>query len=609
MVFSALILLPKEPVKTNVQIIRLFKAILVLSSILWTGVTKSEPSSDPWGQASSGKGSFYDLGPDFSVIVPLAPAKGARLVLFNKNFAEFLGLNVTDQNELVEKLKEAFALMVSKERESGRTGFSTYYSDSNPESENYNVKDGDGRVVWVGEILIKNQNDFSIFDVVLKGAGPTPLALELKKDKNGRINPLALQYGDGLQTMSEAIRSFVASEALLGNDIESTVDLAVFELPLLKRNPLSGKMEKAALTVRVGQQVRLAHLNYHKKGTPQHRKLVEFVIRRGLHLEQSSEVDMEMASQFLNKFIPRVAEMAARYQDAGFFHGSLTDSNMGISGFPFDFGTFVAMDIFQPEFGSDALKDFYAKDQWKFFARKIIKMMSHIGGAGLLQRQGNSAQEAFFRFLDFYTTFRMVLALKRLGLEEVDIMKNFEALKEQVVDFWEALESLESELSVKKVNFFGRLIHPAKYDTNRILKGSFEAALSKNEDQDQAWHKLFNMEHNWAVPSEINLRSEKIKNYISAVSHLAAKLIALGFDIKVLAKRASEVGRPGAIGGLFPNYSKLLSEIQGQSFFEIFKRPKDVKDYERFSEAALDLSRQLIDQRFDTKQCREILEG
>jgi len=95
-----------------------------------------------------------------------------------------LNLNLPECDEELERIVLAnFAWFKCADQQSSpitssktvKTYFATRYQDSDDKSEGNAL--GDGRAIWVGEIISEPQpGRFRYLDVVLKGTGVTPLA-------------------------------------------------------------------------------------------------------------------------------------------------------------------------------------------------------------------------------------------------------------------------------------------------------------------------------------------------------------------------------------------------------------------------------------------------
>ena len=580
--------------------------VLIFTTILTDFVF----ATDNWSKASSGQSSFKNLGSEFFVEVNLEPIKGGRLVLFNDRLAKILGLAAADKKELINKLKSHFLLTVSdKATPASRTGFATYYCDVAPDHPEFHLKSGDGRVVWIGEITsLPNNENISPLDVTLKGVGRTPIAIDIINGPDGKPHPQALQYGDGLQTMSEAVRSFIASEAMVGNEIRTTVDLAVFELPFLKRNPVTGKKEKAALTVRIGPQVRIAHLEYHKKGSPEHKKLLDYVIRRTLRLSSNQELGDKEALDYLYATALRFAQVAAKYRDAHFFHGSLTSSNISTDGFAFDFGTLMAMDVFQPEIKSDAAHKAKAKDQWRNIFGRVGQLVGHVQAAGYLKEpldsrisdsfstKGSLLKTEIANFFVSHMDGQFTIAtLKRLGLTGYqldDLIKR--GVLPSVAGFMDQVEQLQEYLSPHLGNYMGRQIYPTAFDIRKILRSSLAIALLPQEKQEAEWRKVFLIKRSWSTFKDKDLRLSHMRNYINELAILASNLQDYGVDLRAAADRALEIGAEPRKEGFFPDDSQLIRFIQTGNNSYLNRIFNKGATYEEYTSMALNLSDSLI---------------
>ncbi|MGR9037624.1 MAG: protein adenylyltransferase SelO family protein [Gammaproteobacteria bacterium] len=133
-------------------------------------------------EISNGNHSYRSLGPDYYTDITVEHIPGARLVLFNRDLAQELSLNLPESDDELERMAlENFAwFKCADQHNSPITGgktimtyFATRYQDSDNKSEGNAV--GDGRAIWVGEIVRELQpGRFRYWDVVLKGTGIIP---------------------------------------------------------------------------------------------------------------------------------------------------------------------------------------------------------------------------------------------------------------------------------------------------------------------------------------------------------------------------------------------------------------------------------------------------
>ena len=195
---------------------------------------------------------------------------------------------------------------------------------------------GDGHAVWSGEIInTLPDGKLAYIDIILKGIGQTPLAW------TNHDNP---EHSDGLQTTNEAVHSYLMSEINWRNNLDSTIDLAVIEIPIKKIEKRSGEFTKCAITVRVGAQTRLAHLSYWADDYPHFKKIRDFVVKRDLGLKLDFEISTKHIQEYLEKLTDNLADEVARYFDLNAVHGSPTMGNRTTRGSTIDLGTFRYLD-------------------------------------------------------------------------------------------------------------------------------------------------------------------------------------------------------------------------------------------------------------------------
>lgn len=244
------------------------------------------------------------LGKDFYADEKVSKDNSAKLFLVNESLMKELGLSI-------ENLYELFPFKIDPH--SPVTKKATFYSYAGLENT------GDGRVIWVNEIEKKlPHNKTAYVDFTVKGIGATSLAAD----------------NDGLLSMKEAINSFIISEKnFISGFQDSARDLAIFKIDQLK----DGK--QAAISIRVGNQLRLSHLKYHHKNTNNFIKILDTSVRRALQLPRTQEVTANLRNQYIETFIKNLANHAALAFSRSFEHGMLHDSNVTSSGRYIDFGT------------------------------------------------------------------------------------------------------------------------------------------------------------------------------------------------------------------------------------------------------------------------------
>ncbi|WP_337877706.1 YdiU family protein [Caldimonas sp.] len=184
---------------------------------------------------------------------------------------------------------------------------------------------GDGRAVWLGELLTPHGS----MEVQLKGSGKTPYS----------------RMGDGRAVLRSSIREFLCSEAMhaLGLPTTRALCLVASPLPVLRET-----VETAAIVTRLAPSfVRFGHFEHFcHHGQPQAlRRLADFVIDH--HLPECRDQPHPYAA-LLETVVRRTAELVAQWQAVAFCHGVLNTDNMSILGLTIDYGPFGFLDAYDP---------------------------------------------------------------------------------------------------------------------------------------------------------------------------------------------------------------------------------------------------------------------
>lgn len=473
--------------------LHLHRRLLLLFGLLFA-FANTWAHADSWQDASSGQHSFKSLGTEYYVDVPMKKIEHARLVLFNYALARRIGLEVPSDPKQLEKLVlERFAYRTATTGETpDQTYFATRYQDSGSKKEGEAL--GDGRAVWTGELLLpdsKQANQTRYIDFVMKGVGQTPLAWLNHSD------PL---HKDGLQSMEEAVHSFIMSEINLRNELDSTADLAVIELPLEKKDKHSGAVEKAALTIRVGNQTRIAHFRYFSDDFDKFKRIFDYCVRRDLGLSQGP-IQQKSYRTYVEMLTTNLAEEAARYFDLHAVHSSPTPGNRTTQGSTIDLGTFRYLDAHHVEYTYlfDQLK---LKDQTKQLRGYIDWLYYYFYSAEFSDLIKIRKDDAINLFYKSYRAHLTEMWLYRMGLSSSQIQKLKPETRES---FYQATESLFEAVADHTVQFGDRKMNPARYDVRFVLKQAVAAHSGKTLD-------LFSTDRSWGTQSPTTQDARRLES-------------------------------------------------------------------------------------------------
>lgn len=200
----------------------------------------------------------------------------------------------------------------------------------------YNPDLGDGRGLLLGEVV---NHRGERWDLHLKGSGKTAYS----------------RFGDGRAVLRSSIREYLISAAMQGLGIPTTQALSLVGS---EEYTMREGMELCAKVLRVTQcHIRFGHFE-HLYYTRQHdalKALTDYCLMRyfpdckAAHKDSVEQAYLAMFKQIRDLSI----DMVAKWQAYGFVHGVMNTDNMSILGETFDYGPYVFMDRYQPDFISN----------------------------------------------------------------------------------------------------------------------------------------------------------------------------------------------------------------------------------------------------------------
>ncbi len=256
---------------------------------------------------------FSQLGESFFSFTQVQPLLEQRLVEFNHQLGDKLGLDIKD-DEIASILSGNTKLPLS---------LSMVYAGH--QFGGFSPQLGDGRGVLLGEVSTPN----GLIDLHLKGAGLTPFS----------------RRGDGRAVLRSTIREYLAAEAMTALGIASSRSLCLFDS---KQDVYREKAESGAMLLRTARtHIRFGHFEYfyYRKQPEQLQILIDYCLKH--YFPHLSEHDNPIKSM-LTEIVQLTAKMIAQWQVIGFQHGVMNTDNMSILGETIDYGPYGFMEEYDP---------------------------------------------------------------------------------------------------------------------------------------------------------------------------------------------------------------------------------------------------------------------
>ncbi|MDE4189737.1 protein adenylyltransferase SelO [Phaeobacter gallaeciensis] len=256
---------------------------------------------------------YAQLAPQFySKQVP-EPVSAPRLLAFNNDLAQLMGITPGDLPEMAE-------VFGGNRIPEGADPLAQLYAGH--QFGNFNPQLGDGRAILLGETI---GSDGKRRDIQLKGSGRTPYS----------------RQGDGRAWLGPVLREYVVSEAMHALGIPTTRALAAVETgdPVWREGAKPGAVltRVAASHLRVGTfQIFAA-----RGDVAALQRLTQYAIDR--HYP-----DAQGPMGLLRAVRDAQARLVAQWMSVGFIHGVMNTDNCAISGETIDYGPCAFMDTYNP---------------------------------------------------------------------------------------------------------------------------------------------------------------------------------------------------------------------------------------------------------------------
>ena len=451
--------------------------------------------------------SFHDqFSSDFYQKIAPKNFPKADLVHFNNDLAQELNFAKKDLKK--SEIKEIYKQIFSGQKIHA-TSIPIALAYAGHQFGNFVPQLGDGRAVLLGEII----SDFQRFDIQLKGSGPTKFS----------------RNGDGLMTLSSAIRELIIGEALHYLQIPATRILTLF----LTNEPVyRQEINMGAVISRVAKShIRVGTFEYFaSKGNKiAIQQLCDYVINRHFPQENSSSKSI---TKLFSDIVFTQANLIAKLQANGFIHGVMNSDNMAISGQAIDFGPCAFLDEYDSKkvFSAIDRNGRYAYEnqikiaQWNLWILANCLALIHQNSQELLEILDLFQQK-------FDEKYQKIMA-KKLGFEK-------QIPQKLIADFLKILQQKNCDYHQSFFNLSDDLLQQ-------------EPSAIKGEEYHKwfsSWRDLLQQEYDFSdknILPKIAKKMQKNNPYIIARNHIVQEVIDAGnnLDFQPLKKFLKVLKKP-----------------------------------------------------------------
>jgi uncharacterized protein YdiU (UPF0061 family) len=328
--------------------------------------------------------------------IPPTPVAAPRLLAWSKELGDYLGLQEPPETGPDVDVLAGNLVTPSMKPYAARYGGHQFGS--------WAGQLGDGRAITLGEVAA---TDGSLWEIQLKGAGPTPYS----------------RRADGRAVLRSSLREFLCSEAMhwLGVPTTRALSLVATGDVVIRDMFYSGDPhpEKGAICSRVaptfirfGSFEILAALGE----TENLRSLADYVLRH--HYPDLGPPGEETYLRWFEEVCRRTAVMIAHWMTVGFVHGVMNTDNMSVLGVTIDYGPYGWLEPYEPDWTPNTTD--FAGRRYAFGQQPGVALWNLMALARALSPL-LSAVEGLTRGLD---TYRSTLSetyqasmLRKLGLQ------------------------------------------------------------------------------------------------------------------------------------------------------------------------------------------------
>ncbi len=251
--------------------------------------------------------------------LPTVPVKNPKVVLYNDQLEQELGLNFSSLDE-----QEKASYLSGNTIPEQTTTWAEAYAGH---QFGHLTMLGDGRAVVLGEHIAPNKKRF---DIQFKGSGVTPYS----------------RSGDGRAALGPMLREYIISEAMHELGVPTTRSLAVVKTGenVIRETHLPG----AILTRIAASHIRVGTFQYIAATQKEQnlKVLFDYVINRHYpNIKNSKNQALDLLKTIMNVQINLVID----WMRIGFIHGVMNTDNVSICGETIDYGPCAFMDSYNPD--------------------------------------------------------------------------------------------------------------------------------------------------------------------------------------------------------------------------------------------------------------------
>ncbi|MEO1173620.1 MAG: YdiU family protein, partial [Myxococcota bacterium] len=265
---------------------------------------------------------------------------------------------------------------------------------------------GDGRAITLGE---RRGGDGSLYDVQLKGAGPTPYS----------------RTADGRAVLRSSLREYLCSEAMhhLGVPTTRALSLVLTGDGVLRDMFYDGnaELEPGAIVCRVAPSfIRFGSFELHawRKQLAELQTLTDYTIR--VHFPELGEPSRDVYIAWFREVARRTAIMITEWMRVGFVHGVMNTDNMSVHGLTIDYGPYGWLDDFNPGWTPNTTDE--ATHRYAYGRQPAIAQwnLSRLAAAMMpLIEDSEPLQEGLDHYVDTLNETQSTMMAAKLGLDRL----------------------------------------------------------------------------------------------------------------------------------------------------------------------------------------------